>query len=125
MAAIGSLETFAMERLSLSATQEHLGGKTASFNTTNPHSEPPLSQFNFVALTHLLIQEGSQNEAQWKWPLLIFTYFFVTLHPTFITRRGRVLHDEGLMIYFLSWKVEIVRKAPENCAEPRWISARR
>lgn len=40
MAVIGSLETFAMERLSLSATQEHLGGKTASFNTAPP--PPPL-----------------------------------------------------------------------------------
>lgn len=117
------LETFAMDRLRLSATQEPLGGKTGSFNAADPLPPPP--PFNLVALTHLLIREGSQNEARWKWPRLIFTYFFVTSHQTFITRRGRVLHDEGLMIYFLSWKVEIVRKAPENCAEPRWISARR
>lgn len=67
MAVIGSLETFAMERLSLSATQEHLGGKTASFNTaTPPPPSPLLPHFNFIALAHLLIQEGGQNEAQWK-----------------------------------------------------------
>lgn len=66
MAVIGSLETFAMERLSLSATQEHLGGKTASFNTAPPPPSLLLPQFNFIALAHLLIQEGGQNEAQWK-----------------------------------------------------------
>lgn len=105
-----------MERLSLSATQEYLVSKMA-FSAPHLVPHPALIQ---ILSTHLLFQAGGQNEAQWKW-LLFYPCRFT---PNFYNITWQVLHDEGLMIYFLSWNVGIVRW-PRNCVESQWISARR
>lgn len=84
-----------MEMLSLPANQEYLVSKKA--------------------------KAGGQNETRWK--LLLF--YPCRLTPSFYNVTWQALHDEGLMIYFLSWNVGIVPKTVSSlsklvCAGSHW-----
>lgn len=89
------METFAMEMLSLVATQDYLVSKMA-FSTPryvllSLFSHPPF------------LPACCQNEAHWK-SLLFYLCCFT---PSFYNVTWQLLHGKGLMIYFLSWNVGI------------------
>lgn len=60
--------------------------------------------------THRLFQAGGQNEAHWK----SLWFYPCRFTPSFYNEMWQALHDEGLMIYFLSWNVGIVSQAQNS-----------
>lgn len=81
-----------MEMLSPFASQEDAVRKKRPFST--PHLVP-------------VSNSGGQSETLGK---LLPCFIHVALHPAFYNVTWQALHDEGLMIYFLSWNVGIAEQ---------------
>ena len=93
----------AMEMLTLPATQEYLVSKMA-FSTRRL---VPL--FEFLTPT-TYSKQAVENEAHWK-SLMFYPCRFT---PSFYNVTWQALHDEGLMIYFLSWDVGIAPRTQNS-----------
>lgn len=92
-----------MEMLSLPATQEYLVSKMA-FST--PHFVP---FSNFLTPTTY-----SKQAVEMRHTGNCSCFIHVALHPSFYNVTWQALHDEGLMIYFLSWNVGIAPRTQNS-----------
>lgn len=92
-----------MEILSFPATQEYLVSKYDHFNAASL-----LLLKTFAPATYS--EEFGLNGAHWKSPLPRPCRFTPSLYNV----TWQALHDEALMIYFLSWNMGIVPSASNS-----------